>query len=170
MLPGQVDISRLNASAKEKEAAGLPDLAAPTPFVIQEPEPEAPKMSLEETESYRKLAKKEGSVDFFRDLRWAYSNLGNKGLMPEDAPNGSAWYMLEYGRSARSEFMKQAMNYFMKQEKENEAQQALKDDHKKQMSFIKSLEVEVKGIATDMLKQVSDEELLKMVKERNLES
>lgn len=168
MTPGQVDISQLNVSAKEEEAAGLLDLSVKQEFEVPTPEPEKPQMSLEETESYRKLAQKEGSVDFFRDLRWAYSNLGNESLMPEDAPNGSAWYMLTYGRSARSEFMKQAMNYFMKQDKENEAQQALKDDHKKQMSFIRSLDVEVKRISVDMLRQVSDEELLKMVRERNL--
>jgi hypothetical protein len=167
MIDGQPDTSKLFPNAAEIIAAskGLEQFVVP-----EAPKKSEPELSSADVESYRKLANKSESLDFFRDLEWAYNNLGNKGLRPEEAPSGSAWHMLEYGRSARSEFMKQVMNYFMKKEKEKEDHQALQDDHKKQMRFITTLEEEVQGISADMLSQVSDEDLLKMVKERKLAS
>lgn len=105
-------------------------------------------------------------MDFFRDLEWAYNNIGNES--PKMAPSGSALHMLKWGQSARSDFMKLITGYMTKKEKEKEDQQALKDDHKKQMKFIKSLKDEVEGISLDMLTQVSDSDLLAMVKARGL--
>jgi len=165
-MHGQPNLDRLFSNPAEMLAAQQEE------FVIADPPPKKsePELTPEEVESFEKLAEKAGPMDFFRDLEWAYNNLGNKAIKPEHAPSGSAWHMLEYGRSARSEFMKQVMGYFMKKEKEKEDQEAMKDDHRKQMRFIRSLDEEVQGISRDMLKQASDEDLLKMVRERNLAS
>ena len=94
--------------------------------------------------------------DFKRDLRWAYSSLGNKRAKPDDAPSGAAWHMLEYGRSARSEFMKLAISFFQKEDKEREDEGLLKDDLAKQLRFI------------EMLRLASDSDLLAVMRERGL--
>ena len=162
-MDGQPDISGLVASRAELKAAGIDSFVVPQPVKKAEPT-----LTEEEEASFQILAAKESSLDFFRDLEWAYNGLGNKALKPEDAPSGSAWYMLEYGRSARAEFMKQVMGYFLKKEKEKEDQQALKDDHRKQMRFIETLSEEVKGISYEMVSQISDAEFLALAKERGL--
>lgn len=176
MSDGQPDISRLVPSPAEMEAAGLAPPVIPTLTKNDRPPnplkptkaSKQPQLTPEEEVSFQKLAEKESPMDFFRDLEWAYDNLGNLTAMPEDAPSGSAWYMVTYGRSARAEFMKQVMNYFIKREKDKADQEAMKDDHKKQMRFIDSLQVEMLGASREMLATLSDDDLLDLVKERGL--
>ena len=47
----------------------------------------------------------------------------------------------------------------MKKEKEKEAEDARRDDRRKQMKFINSLRDEMTGISKDMLTLASDEDL-----------
>lgn len=96
-------------------------------------------------------------MDFFRDLEWAYQNLGNPN--PRKPPSHSALHLLAYGTSARGDFMKLISNYMMKKEKEKEAEDARRDDRRKQMKFINSLRDEMTGISKDMLTLASDEDL-----------
>lgn len=105
-------------------------------------------------------------MDFFRDLEWAYTNLGNSA--PVNPPSGSALHLLNYGTSARTEFMKLISSYMMKKEKQKEAEDARRDDRRTQMKFIKSLQDEMQGVSSDMLKDVEDEELVSMCKERGI--
>ncbi len=108
------------------------------------------------------------SIDFKRDVYWAYGNLGADGVTAADAPSGSAWHLLNYGQTARSEFMKFAMMFFAKQDKQKADDEALFDDHRRQMSFIDSLRDEIVGVSQEMMDQASDEALLAMVRKRGL--
>ena len=46
-----------------------------------------------------------GDGDFEADLRWAWTCISDDDVVPEAAPNGSAWYLLLYGRSNPEKFV-----------------------------------------------------------------
>ena len=108
------------------------------------------------------------SIDFTRDVLWAYGNLGIDDVTAADAPSGSAWHLLNYGLTARSEFVKFAMSFFTKENKKQADDESLFDDHRKQMKFIDQLRDEMVGVSQDMMDQASDEALLAMVRKRGL--
>jgi hypothetical protein len=108
------------------------------------------------------------SIDFTRDVRWAYGSLGSETVSASDAPSGAAWHLLQYGKTARSEFIKFAMAFFTKEDKKKADDESLFDDHKKQMKFIDQLRDEMVGVSQDMMDQASDEALLAMIKKRGL--
>ena len=45
-----------------------------------------------------------GSGDFEADLRWAWKHISSS-VEPKDAPNGCAWFLWHYGRSAPEKFV-----------------------------------------------------------------
>lgn len=158
---GQVDIADLLLSAGNiVQGSKLSTLDA-----IEKLDSPPVNTSRDELEVFE-LQAESAPMDFFRDLEWAYNNLGNQ--RPRNPPSGSALHMLEWGSSARSDFMKLITGYMMKKEKEKEAEETLRDDKKKQMKIIDSLREEVQGVSSDMLAQVSDADLLAMVKARGL--
>ena len=110
----------------------------------------------------------EESIDFTRDVYWAYGNLGIDGVTAADAPSGSAWHLLNYARTARSEFVKFAMSFFAKEDKKKEENEALFDDHARTMKFIDSLRDEMVGVSQELMEQASDEALLQMCRDRGL--
>jgi hypothetical protein len=80
----------------------------------------------------------------------------------------AAWHLLQYGKTARSEFIKFAMAFFTKEDKKKADDESLFDDHRKQMKFIDQLRDEMVGVSQDMMDQASDEALLAMVRKRGL--
>jgi hypothetical protein len=105
-------------------------------------------------------------MDFFRDLEWAYQNLGND--TPTGAPSTSALHLLNYGSSARSDFMKLISAYMMKKEKQKEDEDARRDDRRKQMKFINSLRDEMDRLSVDLLRQATDDQLMDACSARGL--
>lgn len=136
------------------------------PGITSPPQP-ADTMGISAAEMEALQAKAESTpMDFFRDLEWAYTNLGNDS--PTGAPSTSALHLLAYGTSARSDFMKLISNYMMKKEKQREAEDALRDDQRTQMKFINSLRDEMSGVSMDMLKQATDDQLMDACSGRGL--
>lgn len=78
-------------------------------------------------------------ADFGPDIEWAYNNLGNVKITPLDAPSGTAWHILQYGREARAAFLKFCMDYFMKQKAKDAEDQERRDDERRQMGFLEAL-------------------------------
>lgn len=147
------------------DASDLAELLS-KPFEMPKDEAESPPSPPPAIASYVQTGQE--SVDFKRDVYWAYGNLGVDGVTPADAPSGSAWHLLNYGRTARSEFIKFAMAFFTREDKKQAENEALYDDLRKQMSFIDFLRDEMVGVSQEMMDQASDEALLAMVKKRGL--
>lgn len=120
----------------------------------------------EEDEQEALVAISGRNADFDRDFVWAYSQLGKANLTPRDAPSAPAWFLLKYGNSARSEFLKRAATFFERRESNAEAEQALVDDHRKQMSFIESLANELGPVSKDLAQQASSDFLADELRRR----
>jgi hypothetical protein len=108
-------------------------------------------------------------ADFDRDFVWAYSQLGKSDLTPRDAPSAPAWFLLKYANSARSEFLKRAATFFERRESKAEAEQAMFDDHRKQMSFIDAIYDEFgpeSPASEDMARQASSDFLAEELRSR----
>ena len=106
------------------------------------------------------------TANFDRDFMWAYSQLGKSNVMPQEAPSAPAWFLLKYANSARSEFLKRAATFFERRESKAEAEQALADDHRKQMSFIQSIADELEPVSEDMARQASSDFLAEELRSR----
>lgn len=122
-------------------------------------------ISLQDAEALQAKAS-DAPMDFYRDLEWAYQNLGNES--PRNPPSHSALHLLAYGTSARTDFMKMISNYMLKKAKEKEAEDARRDDKRTQMKFIDTLREEMDGVSRDMMSQASDETLIEICQSRGV--
>jgi hypothetical protein len=94
--------------------------------------------------------------DFERDFQWAYANIGTA-VTEEIAPNPSAWYLLEYARTAKVAFFKAYMDYSLKKRSEDARDVKWQDDKKKQMGFISTLADEYRVMSGEALTRMAQE-------------
>lgn len=81
-----------------------------------------------------------GTGDVKADLLWAWQNIHNR-CVATDAPSGSAWYLLQWGRSekTRDKFVALAMKTF---NQTAEGHDRLRDDRARQFELLKNLRIE----------------------------
>jgi hypothetical protein len=98
------------------------DLATQSVARVTQPQSTGQLISVETTENYK------GGVNFRSDIEWVYCNLGNKDVLPGEAPNTGAWVMLDYARHNKHEFFSSLFAKVLPSKSQIDADQAKVDD------------------------------------------
>lgn len=85
-----------------------------------------------------------GTGDVKADLLWAWNHIHAK-VAPSDAPSGSAWYLIQWGRSekTRDRFVALALKTF---NQTADGHDRLRDDRSRQFELLKNLRIEFDDI------------------------
>lgn len=100
--------------AAEAAWAAMAEAYPPLPTLEPEPEPEPPGESagVDPSDGMEVLPEwiaDAAPVDLSADIRWVYSQLENKRVRPDQAPNAGAWSLLVWARKYQSRFFEQLL-------------------------------------------------------------
>lgn len=98
---------------------------------------------------------------FERDFEWAYGNLGNENAEEDGgAPSLTALELWRHGRTARTQFVKMAMDYFTRRSKVEAELKEFADDQRGKFNWIAKLRMEKPNVEEGILTMVDRDPLV----------